>query len=284
MQRATRHLALIATTTLLGLAGPAAPARADEVRDTQGGVTATLSWENRELPEGDLNIRLRVERAGTVVADAVPVAPGEEFLSIVSLPGVDPPPLAVSNLDADGPPEILVTTFSGGAYCCWATRVFRGPGYTEAPEEFGFGESGWRLGDLGRGPAADLTLGAPAYHYVPVSHAASGYPLVVLNYDNGRFIDVSRRFKHRLERDARGWRRAWRRFKRGNDEARGALSAYVVDLERLGRTQRAEAAIQEAGRKEQLPEGTRAFRRDIRKLMRALRGGRASPFAHQNVP
>ena len=218
------------------------------------------------------------------MADGVPVAPGEEFLSILSLPGIDPPALAVSDLDADGPPEILVTTYSGGAYCCWATRVFSGPGYTDETGEFEFGETGWRLSDLGRGPAADLTLGCadlplrarlPRRQRLPAGGAQLRQrPL------RRRLAPVQEAARARRA----AWRRAWRRFKRGNDEARGALSAYVVDLERLGRKQRAEVAIQEAGRKEQLPEGTRAFRRDIRKLMRALRGGRASPFAHQNVP
>jgi hypothetical protein len=107
---------------------------------------------------------------------------------------------------------------------------------------------------------------------------------VILNYKAGRFVDVTRRFKKRLKRDMKANRKEWLAYGRGNTSAQGALAAYVADLKRLGRDQKAEEEIQRAGRREQLSDGTVGFHKGIAKLMKALRDGRTSPFAHLFVP
>jgi hypothetical protein len=246
-------------------------------------VTATVTWDEHVAPETDTNIKLRVVKDGTVVSDGVVVAEDSDFLSIIPTTN-EPPAVAVRDLDADGEQEVLVSLYTGGAHCCWATKLFSGPDYKGPPDTYGFTQNPFRLRDLGRGPAADLQLGVATEDFVPVSHAATGRALVILNYRNGRFIDVTARFKKRLKRDAKANKKAWLEYGRGNTSAQGVLAAYIVDLKRLGRDQKAEEEIQRAGRRRQLSDGTLGFHKDIAKLMKALRNGRTSPFAHLFVP
>jgi hypothetical protein len=253
------------------------------VSATKGKVTATVSWDEHPLPEADTNIRLHVDRAGTVVADGVEVVPDDAFASVIPT-STEPPAVAVSDLDADGKTEVLVSTFTGGAHCCWETRIFPAPDYKGPPSTYAFRGNPWRLRDLGRGDKPDLTLAAATEDFVDVSHAATGRALVILNYANGRFLDVTARFKKRLKRDAKANKKEWLAHGRGDTEAQGALAAYVADLKRLGRETKAEEEIQRAGKRQQLPDGTLGFHKDLAKLMKALRAGRSSPFAHNVVP
>lgn len=278
-----RRLLVTAALTAALAAGAQSAALGAEATATHGGVTATLTWDEHELPDADANIRLRVLKRGAVVSDGVVVAADDALLSVIPTTG-EPPAIAVRDLDADGRQEVLVSLFTGGAHCCWETQVYKAPGYKAPPDGFRFGQNPFRLRDLGRGAAADLTLGAATEDFVPVAHAATGRALVVLNYRNGRFVDVSRRFKKRLKREARTLKRQWRAHKRGDTGAQGVLAAYVADLERLGRHDEAEDAIALAGTRHQLSEGTIAFHKDIAKLMKALRNGRSSPFARPFAP
>jgi hypothetical protein len=224
-----------------------------------------------------------VTKDGAVVSDGVVVAEDGDFLSVIATTD-EPPPVAVRDLDADGKQEVLVSLYTGGAHCCWVTKLFHGPDFKAPPDTYGFQQNPFRLRDLGRGAAADLQIAVATEDFVPVVHAATGRLLVILNYRAGRFVDVTRRFKQRLKRDAKANRKEWNAYERGNTSAQGALAAYVADLKRLGQDQKAEEAIQRAGRREQLSDGTIGFHKDIGKLMKALRAGRTSPFAHLFAP
>jgi hypothetical protein len=246
-------------------------------------VTATVTWDDHESPDTDTNILLRVVKDGTVVSDGVVVAEDSDFLSIIPTTA-EPPAIAVRDLDADGKQEVLVSLYTGGAHCCWATKLFHGPEYKAPPDTYGFAENPFRLRSLGRGPATELQLHVATEDFVPVAHAATGRALVILNYKAGRFVDVTRGFEKRLKRDAKANRKEWLAYGRGNASAQGPLAAYVADLKRLGKDQKAEEEIQRAGKKRQLSDGTIGFHKDIGKLMKALRDGRTSPFAHLFVP
>ena len=222
-------------------------------------------------------------KGDTVLSDGVVVAEDSDFLSIIPTTA-EPPAIAVRDLDADGEQEVLASLYTGGAHCCWVTKLFHGPDYKGPPDTYGFGLNPFRLRSLGRGPATELQLAVATEDFVPVSHAATGRALVMLNYKNGRFVDVTARFKKRLKRDMKANKKAWLAYGRGNASAQGALAAYVVDLKRLGRDQKAEEEIQRAGRREQLSDGTIGFHKGIAKLMKAMRNGRTSPFAHLFVP
>lgn len=125
-----------------------------------------------------------------------------------------------------------------------------------------FGEAGYRLERFADG--VQLVGASPTWLIVPTAHSDSSYPIQVWRYTPVGLRNATRDHPELLEADAGRWHRVWLRY-----GSIGALAAHVVDLQRLGRTAEAEAAIDEAATNGALGGlSPRRFRSAVQKLMR----------------
>src|SRR3954451_7920649 len=104
--------------TFFVLAAPASAQVAAGTKSLTGGqVTATLSWQGGEIFAE--HPHLQIVRAGAAAFDQ---SLEDKCKACNFLSDADTA-LQIKDLDGDGEPEVLVTTYSGGAYCCTITPI-----------------------------------------------------------------------------------------------------------------------------------------------------------------
>jgi hypothetical protein len=223
--------------------GAAVASEAGSIVKRAGTVEATLAWDAAEF--GVANARLKIVRAGAVAFDA-PLTDvcGEGCILVADDPKSSfQSMLKVADLDRDGEPEVVVDTFSGGAHCCTSAHVhdFRSAIGAYARLTVDWGNSGYRLRDLGGDRLFEMVGTDDAFAYAFTAYAGSARPPKVLRYARAPdglpvLKDVTRRFPKLIRSDARRLLRAIRRARRG-DDMRGFVAAYVADqyLLRRGR-------------------------------------------------
>jgi hypothetical protein len=146
------------------------------------------------------------------------------------------PRLYVRDLDADGEREMRVDSYTGGAHCCFQTRIFR---WLPARKAYGmtfrnWADAGYQAKNLdGLGPVELLSSDA-RFGYVFTAFAGSPFPIQIWEFDGGRLRDVTRLFPGQVELDAK---RLWRTYleHRRTDDVRGVLAAWQADQYLLGR-------------------------------------------------
>jgi hypothetical protein len=148
-----------------------------------------------------------------------------------------PPSVRVRDLDADEEPEVWVDRYTGGAHCCLESRFFRWlPERRRYAMTFhGWADIGYRAKNLdGRGHV-ELVSADARFGYAFTAFAASAFPIQIWHFDRGQMVDVTLSFPARIERDAEELWRSYLRFRRGPDDPRGVLAAWVADQYLLGR-------------------------------------------------
>jgi hypothetical protein len=146
------------------------------------------------------------------------------------------PRLYVRDLDADGELEMRIDSYTGGAHCCFQTRIFR---WLPARKAYGmtfrnWADAGYQAKNLdGLGPVELLSSDA-RFGYVFTAFAGSPFPIQIWEFDGGRLRDVTRLFPGQVELDAK---RLWRTYleHRRTDDVRGVLAAWQADQYLLGR-------------------------------------------------
>jgi hypothetical protein len=244
---------------------------------TSGSVTATLSWRGNFAQTQ--NFRLAIDRAGVRALDtrvrsrecpdrtagfACPWPPGDD-------------PLELRDLDADGEPEAIVAGFTGGAHCCVLAIVYRWNGAEYVVAENNFRDPGYRLVDLDRDGRFEFRSADARFAYLYGSFAESVFPVQIVRFDGGRFLDVTGEFRDAVVKDLRRVRREYRQraSSRRHLGVRSALAAYVADLYRLDRKRAASRTLRSALRRGLLepqrfsvgPYG-RAFIRNLKRQLR----------------
>jgi len=250
------------------LAG-AAPAWANDggsITHSAGQTSATMEWDKAEY--GIANPRLVVVREG--VRYDITIADVCEEGCIVAPDGAPDPATSavkVADLDADGEPEVLVDTFSGGAHCCLTARLltFDGTGYT--PKDVSYGDVGYALKDADGDGRPELVGYDPRFSAVFTAFAASAFPPQVLQVQKGTTVDVTRRFPSLVRADAKRRLADLRKARRG-DDVRGILAAYVADQYLLGKGKVGTAEVDRQRRAGRVSTG---FRKE---LLRRLKGWR----------
>jgi hypothetical protein len=262
-----RRAALPVGVALVAGVGGAAPAVANDagsVTHSAGAVTATIEWDKADY--GIANPRLYVVREG-VRYDITIVDVCDEGCIVVPDDGGDPATSAVkvADLDADGEPEVLVDTFSGGAHCCVTARLltFNGSGYT--PKDIAYRDVGYALKDADGDGRPELVGYDPRFSSVFTAFAASAFPPQVLQVQQGTTVDVTRRFPSLVRADAKRRLRDIRRAKRGED-IRGLLAAYVADQYLLGR---GSVGTREVDRQHRAGRVSKGYKKE---LLRRLKG------------
>jgi hypothetical protein len=222
---------LIAALLVAGaLAGGAAGASAqtEPVK-----VRATFTFEKRGFEFGKL--RLAITRNGRTWRSGFL---GSAFILR--------PQVRVRDLDADGEPEVWLDTYSGGAHCCLDSRFFR---WLPSLRRYRATKHAWR--DIGYrrlrldGDSRPEFVSADArFGYEFTAFAASAFPIQIWHFDRGRMVDDTRSYPGRVERDAEGLWRLYRRFSGGKDDPRGVLAAWAADEHLLGRGEAAFATLE----------------------------------------
>lgn len=148
--------------------------------------------------------------------------------------------LEVLDLDHSGEPEVLLNLYSGGAHCCFSTRIYS---FVSAPPHYAsffheWGNAGYRLEDLDSDGRLELVTGDDRFDTAFTSHAASRRPPQVWRFTAGRLENLTRAYPALLEKDAA---ECWKAFEElspkdpTGDQVRGVLAAYLADEYLLGR-------------------------------------------------
>jgi hypothetical protein len=272
-----RLRAALAAAATLGLIS-ATPALAETKTETAdaGTVHAELTYTTQPDQLAATNIRLTITDSGVVTTDEH--VPDDASLT----PGgdVDQNAVKAADLDGDGTVEVVLEMYTGGAHCCIEAWIYHAGRKTIAK----FADAGYRLRDLdGDGRPEFLTADA-SFAYAFSSYASSRFPLLVLDWQADKLMDVTRMaaLRPRLLREASGFRKdyvkARTRIHRGRghydigdvETVRSALAAYAADECTLGRCDRGLATVQRALRRHDVkPDGQR-FERRLKKLLKSL--------------
>ena len=275
--RALRRRSAVAAFAALALLLPAVASASDggSATASAGAVQATLTWAAAEF--GNKDPHLVVTRAGAPAFDGSPVPAGSpctEEGCIYAASGKRDAPLQVVDLDADGEPEVLVDTYTGGAHCCALTEILRFDATTYAPAETSWGNIGYELKDLDGDGRPEFITADDAFSYAFASYAGSFHPPLVLDYDvtaKGSFRNVTRRFPALARKNARDALHALARARRDHFETLGPVAAYVADLYLLGRGREVRPYLARARKRGDLRNASgRAPRSFDRKLLAFL--------------
>jgi subtilisin-like proprotein convertase family protein len=235
------------------------------------GTAAELSYVERNSRY--LMLRLRIARRGRTLFDAPPhrVRPyGDSTTPVFWQSGG---PVRVRDLDGDGEPEVLVDLYWGGAHCCYYTDVYR---YVRARGAYRLGVGFWgdlhpTLRDLDGDGRPEFETGDDRFAYVFTGFATSVFPIRILRFDHGRFVDATRRFRRLIRRDAAKLYALYRSERRKpNGDVGGILPAWLADEYLLGRGPAGWPVLREAVRRGEIQpwESPRSYLRKVRFFLR----------------
>jgi len=194
-----------------------------------GQVTATIEHQRRINSDGS-----------NVVQPVVNVLAGDLPVGSMSTEEVGSPNsiLQIVELDPSNPyPEVLLSTFTGGAHCCNDTRVLTSDASGKYWREVRLG-----LSDGGTDFASDpLRIGRNVivgrddrFLYGFGSYANSWAPARIWQLNGSKFVDVSHLPEYRpIHRKSLGNMSSWF-SQRNQDEPNGFLAAYVANKSLVG--------------------------------------------------
>jgi hypothetical protein len=143
-------------------------------------------------------------------------------------------PLRALALQANGPPDVVLGLYSGGAHCCFVDQVFSlDPSTgTFAETEHDFGDAGARIEDLGGDHnyeflSADSRISEAGF----TDYADSAAPVQIFAFSDGRFRDVTRQYPSRISKQAAA---LLRDFRHNFSNGRGLIAAWAADEDLLG--------------------------------------------------
>ena len=222
LSRARRGVALAALAATV-LAATASASALKTKTAHLGAVRATITWRDARFFEAK-DVRLRITRSGQTALDTTKL-------------GVDrPQTIAVRDLDTDGEAEVIVDFYTGGAHCCFFSRIYGYGGSTYVPGSHVWGDLTYKLRDLNHDGAPELTSADDHFAYEFTAYAFSAFPTQIWDYRSRRLVDVTRSYPALIRRDAtRLWKESLRARKSDYADVRGILAAWVADQYRLGR-------------------------------------------------
>jgi hypothetical protein len=213
----------------------------------RGNVRATLLYS---IPHGEAYyvVRVVVVRDGKRVLDEVVPSYSAEFDGTSPVTVDADKPIAVSDLDGDGEPEILLDFYWGGVHCCWWSRIYRWDKAERMYRTFAhlWGNFTYRLADLDEDGQAEFVSADNRFAYEFTSFAESSFPLRIWMYRRGELVDTTRAYPDLVAEDAE---KQWRSFRealaerREAPDVRGVLAAWAADECLLDRCEAALATL-----------------------------------------
>ena len=205
---------------------------------TSGAVTAGISMVRRADIDPDADVPLlSVIVDGEKVVEAIGAASGLDFpVAEASIADIDPD---------NGYPEVLFTSYSGGAHCCTTVIVAEqlGPKWVTVTVGEDFEGDGNFLDDLDGDGLAEIATVDQRFLYQFDCYACSAAPLQITTIRGGKAIDVS------TERRFLDAHRDWlKQMEEDVDPAerwtsKGFLAGWVAERVRLGEGKEAFQAL-----------------------------------------
>jgi hypothetical protein len=223
--------ALLAAGALLA-AAPATAGAAQTQTAASGSVAATLTYTPDEGGIGATGVRIAVTRGGVLAYDA-PVDPRGCKDGTCGPAGEAA--VAVTDLDADGEPEVIVDMFSGGAHCCWSTVVFVPKDGTYKARLGEWGNASYVLKDLDGNGQPEFFSGDDAFSGAFTAYAGSYRPPRILALIGQKLRDVTRNFPSVISEDITEIDKLIETYREDGD-LRGLIAARMADLALLGRS------------------------------------------------
>ncbi|MEM9803678.1 MAG: hypothetical protein AAF959_00235 [Cyanobacteria bacterium P01_D01_bin.56] len=168
----------------------------------------TSSFENLELTEGDIGVRVSYEHYDNLAETDDTnlsyqlVYQGEDRQQIDELTFLFAE-FELRDLDNDDTAEVIVRNYSGGAHCCTNTAIYRWDGMAFTATETGYIDGmGAHLEDIDGDGNTEVTIFDQAFLYKFGSYVESFPPAVILAYRGGELIDITHQFPERLREQA----------------------------------------------------------------------------------
>lgn len=216
---------------LLALLPAAAAARTVSV--SRGDVTAALRYTQDGFQTTVQ--RLTITRAGQVLFSGKPNPKACRPAVCEPVPRALKP-LRIRDVQGDGEPEVIYSSFSGGAHCCTVAEVYShgGGGYSAA--SFNFTDSGFVLRDFDSDGKLEWVSRDPQFDYAFTAYAFSGKPIQIFHFAGKRFREATSAFPRQVRRDARLWLHRYRQTSNRDDGVEyGPVAAWAADRYRLGK-------------------------------------------------
>ena len=213
-------LAAVALAALVLVGGAAASALKTKTA-ALGNVRATVSWQPLEYARAK-NVRLTITRDGQT-ARAQKLGPEA------------PQAIAVRDLNASGEPQVILDLYTGGAHCCFFSRIYRFTGTEYVPLEHMWGDLGYLLRDLNHDGTPEFVSADDRFAYAFTAYAGSAFPIQIWDYAGTGMTDVTTSYQPLIRQDARGhWRGYLRQRSSKFPDPRGILAAWMADQYLLG--------------------------------------------------
>ena len=224
--------------TILNTAMFAKGAIAETITGLSGNVRAEISYEKPQEYQYK-NVRLKIIRAGKTILDKKLPQESEFDRPSGSLAGKLE--LPVVDLDGNKELEVIADFFTGGAHCCVYSLIYRYNGtskqYSKIRHEWG--NAGYELKDLDKDGLSEFESRDDRFAYAFTAYAASGYPLQIWQYRQGKMIDVTRRYPKSIGKHASENWQTYLQAKKEGDDGKGFLAAYLADKYMLGQQKEA---------------------------------------------
>ena len=141
--------------------------------------------------------------------------------------------IAVRDLDG-GEAEVVLDFYTGGAYCCWLTFVYRPRETTYSRTAKNWGPKRQRLADLVGGPEPEFLSHDDSFLEPYGCNFCWRFLPHVSRFDDGKFRDVTRRHPALVRPASRKLRRKYFRASRREDDVKPILAPYVATTYLLG--------------------------------------------------
>lgn len=217
--------------------------------DAQGGIRAELSYDRKgdEFSRTYKDFALRIFDGDTLVFE-------RELTGCCR--GYEPayfgrkPSVAVGDLDG-GEPEVRIDFYTGGAYCCWLTSVYRPRDDTYARSSHNWGPKKQRLVDLKGGPPEFLSHDDSFLKPYGCNFCWRYLPHV-WRFEDGAFRDVTRKYPGQVRPKSRKLRRKYFRASKRGDDVKPILAPYVATTYLLGEPHTGWRLVKRALRRDEL--------------------------------
>jgi hypothetical protein len=262
--RALLSQSLIGLAVFSQMAVFAQPSSAETIAGQLGNVRAEISYDKPEEYQYK-NVRLQISRAGKTVLDKK-LPQESEYDRPVGGFNEQESKLPVLDLDGNKEPEVVADFFTGGAHCCTYSLIYRfdnkSQKYTQTRHEWG--NAGYRFNDVDKDGLLEFESRDDRFAYAFTAYAASGYPLQIWQYRQGKMVDVTRRYPKLIYAHAADLWKTYTEIRQQGDDGRGFLAAYLADKYLLGQGEDGWKRVRQAYKKSDRNQ----YFADVRKFLR----------------
>jgi len=223
-----------------------ASAPRQSVETIDGQTSAKLDYELEPGEHAPYRlVGLKILKHSDTIFDGI--LPGRNKETFYSAPDKDT--FRIIDLAGDLEPEVLITTYSGGAHCCFTTTIYGYDSQAKKVEEITklWGDGRPALKRLGRDASLSFVGNDTSFEFSISGSRVFGPPIRIWRYRPVRLDDVTRCYPDLVRTDANHWWTLARSQHGPYDQATGFLPGYAADMYMLGERDAALANIERSG-------------------------------------